>query len=297
MKKQQVKVIFLIAFTDRDLHRLIDTIDSISYYMKDTYRIICINDCKDVNNINFIHNTAFANVVDFSPRYDSNWPKNTYGSLFCKKYQGLEFVVANFAFDYVIFMDTDALLTGNELIEKIDKYFTEASKNIGIIGSYKIRTDGKKRTRWRWALFLIYLAYLKKKALRKTILWKEWLPKAKKNGYKLGDHMLGGAFISPYCFIKDMLNQYPYEILVRDKLFLVDLGDDVIFSMLAFTNNYKIGDFGKPGDPLAIAQRFLPISKEDVIKKKKQLIHSIKSGLNGESENELRTYFKGFRVQ
>lgn len=296
MKKQQVKAIFLIAFTDRDLHRLVDTIESISYYVKDTYRIICINDCKDINNINFIKNSALANVVNFIPRYDSNWPKNTYGSLFCKKYQGLEFALANFMFDYVIFMDTDALLTGKELIEKIDKYFIDANQNIGIIGSYKIRTDGKKRTRWRWALYLLYLAYYKKSSLRKTILWKEWLPKAKKNGYKLGDHMLGGAFISPYCFVKDMLKQYPYDILVRDKIFLVDLGDDVIFSMLALTNNYKIDDFGKPGDPLAIAQKFLPIDKEDVIRQEKQLIHSIKSGLNGESENELRNYFKGFRV-
>jgi hypothetical protein len=207
----------------------------------------------------------------------------------------MKYALDNFKFDFMICMDTDALVTGYSLIDSIDKYLGKDNPQIGIIGSYRIRADGEKRTRWKWVLYYLYIVYFRRLLSKKSYFWKVCLRKARKNEYEFGEHILGGAYIYSYKCIKSIIELYPYHLAVSDKLFLIKRGDDVIFSLLAFAANFKIGDFGRPDDPIAIAQNFLPISKEEVTKKNKRLIHSTKKGLNGESEEELRAYFRSFR--
>ncbi len=296
MDKKNVKVIFIIPFYDRDIVQLGDTIDSIKFYMNKPFVIICVNDCRDKKNIKFFEEMyASDNVINFVPRDASSWPHNTYGALFCKKYQGLEFALKKFNCDFLIFMDTDALLTGSSLVEYVEKYFKENGSDVGIIGSYKERADGRKRTRWQWALYILYQVYLRKSISRKSIIWKEWIPAAKKNNYKLGQHVLGGAFIVSSNCIKRIVELYPYDVILKNEVYCVNIGDDVLFSMLSFASGFKIGDFGRPNDPMAVAQKYLPISKEDIVRKEKQIIHSVKKGFNGENEKELRTFFKSLR--
>lgn len=292
-----VKTIFLIPFHDNDIMQLYDTIDSIKHYVKDSYSIICINDCKDRQNIELFEKRMLSNdsVINFVPSYDASWPQNTYGSLFCKKYQGIDYVLKHFSFDFLVFMDTDALITGFSLIECVNRYFEGGDSEFGMIGSYKIRVDGKRRTRWQWALYILYLVYFRKSISRKSLIWKIWISEASKNGYKLGEHMLGGAFIASNKCIKKMIELYPYDLILKDKIYLISIGDDVIFSLLTFASKYKIGDFGRPDDPMAVALNYLPISKEEIVKQKKQIIHSVRKGFNGENEKELRTYFKSLR--
>ena len=156
--KEKVKYIYLIPFYDKDIKQLYDTVDSILYYSHGRYKIICVNDCQEEENIkNVEKKLARPEIEIFTPEYNSDWPVNTYGSLFCKKYQGIEFAINNFEFDFLIGMDTDALITGFDLFNSISNYFKTNDDRIGLIGSYRIRSDGKKRTRWQWALFIIFL--------------------------------------------------------------------------------------------------------------------------------------------
>jgi hypothetical protein len=235
MQKKIVKAIFIIPFCDKDILQLPDTIASIKYYIKEPYSIICINDCKNKDNIDLSEKKiASENLINFMPHYKANWPRNTYGSLFCKKYQGMEYALNHFHFDFLIELDTDALVTGFDLVERVTAYFEKNGREIGLIGSYKIRADGKKRTRWEWALNIIYQVYLKRTIPRKSLIWNVWVPEARKNGYRLGDHLLGGAFVFSYKCISRIIKLYPYKSILEDGLYNVKIGDDVIFSLLTF---------------------------------------------------------------
>jgi len=295
MSKQYVKVVFLVPFYDKDIAELYDTIDSIQYHTREPHAVICLNDCKEQNNSEQIKKFNSENIINFVPNYGSHWPRNTYGALFCKKYQGIEYALKKYEFDFLICMDTDALVTSSALIESINSHFETSNPQIGLLGSFKIRSDNKKRTRWQWALYILYLVYLKGHISRKSLIWKEWLPKARKNGYKLGEHMLGGAFVFTRKCINRIVELYPYELILKENFYRITIGDDVLFSLITFAGGYQVGDFGRPGDPLAIAQNYLPISKEEIIKQNKALIHSLKKGMDGESEEELRNFFKSLR--
>ena len=158
-----------------------------------------------------------------------------------------------------------------------------------------MRADGRKRTRWQWAAYILYLTFIKKRIHMNAFLWDELIKKAKRNGYRLGEHMLGGAFIISKNCLQTATKLYSYNCFVKNKIFKIAVGDDVIMSILAFASGYRLADIARPGDPLAIAQNYLPISKERIMFEKKKLIHSVKKGLDGESESELRSYFRSFR--
>ncbi|MFA5073584.1 MAG: hypothetical protein WC539_06780 [Nitrospirota bacterium] len=297
VEKKSIKAVFVIPFCDRDITQFYDTLRSIRYYVREPHAIVCINDCSPAQcNPLGLQQMSDPAIVPFIPHTDGSWPRNTYGSLFCKKYQAMQYAADQFSFDYMINLDTDALVTGHDLISLIDQYFEQANPGIGMIGSYATRADGRKRTRWQWAFYLLYLTYFKQEISRTSLLWSQWIPEARKHGYKLGRHLLGGAFISRSGFIQRMISTYPYETLIRNNMQFLNVGDDVLFSLLAFACGYQIGDFGRPNDPMAIAQKYLPLRKEAIHEQKKQIIHSVKKGLNGESEEELRSYFKNFRM-
>jgi len=294
--KEKIRVVFLIPFYDQDINQLFDTIDSILYYSHGRYKIICVNDCQEEKNIKNIEKKLGRPEIEiFTPVYNTEWPRNGYGALFCKLYQAIKYALENCQFDYLVKLDTDALLTGSELLDFVDSYYSKINSDIGFLGSYRIKCDGSKRTHWEWRIYLLFLVYIAKKLSRKSKFWKKCLPMAKKNGYKLGESMLGGAYICTYTCLQTIINIYPPDFSIKDQLYLTKIGEDVIFTLLAFAGGYKIDDFGRPGDPMAIGHNKLPIRKEDIIKKQKQIIHSVKKGLYGESEDELRSYFRRIR--
>lgn len=292
MKKIEVDAVFLVPFYEKDYSMLIEVIDSIKCFCHENYKIVCVNDCENKYRANEID--KIKNVTTFTPQKNENWPKNTFGSLFCKKYEAIEYILDMYSFDVLLCIDTDALITGENLISEIQNIFKKKlNVNIGLIGSYKIRADGKKRTRWQWALrIILFNFFLKFKKSNESYLWNKLLNKAKLNGYKLGEHILGGAFIFKYECIKKIVDLFPYSSIIQNKLYDLPIGDDVIFSIVTFAAGYRIGDVGNPGDPLAIAQKFVPIKKEDIKKKGVKLIHSTKKGLDGENYYTLIEYIK-----
>jgi len=294
--KERVRCIYIIPFYDNDVDQLIDTLDSILYYATGKYKIICVNDCQYDDYKNLLHSRIVHDEIKlFNPVYNINWPHNNYGSLFYKLYQALEFVVNKYTFDYLIKMDTDALLTGSNLLDQIDDYYSTHSSQIGLLGSYKIRSDGKMRTHWEWACYIIFSVYYLKTLSWKSRLWSKCLPNARMNGYSLGEHVLGGAHITTYACLNKMVEMYQYDMLLKDCLHKTNIGEDIIYSLMAFASGFKLGDFGGPNDPMAIAQKNMPLRKEEITDRQKQIIHSVRKGLNGESEKELRAYFRSTR--
>lgn len=296
-EKKNIRCVYLLPYYDGDIKSLIDTIDSILYYDKGSFKIVCVNDCQKNENLEFVGKKFSDNdcIIDFIPKYDLSWPRNGYGPLFCKLYQAVEYAMGRYCFKYLMKLDTDALMTGGKIFDYLDGYFSSHTQKIGLLGSYRIKCDGIKRTRWRWALYLFFLAFFTGKIRRNSMLWSECLPRAWDNGYRIGESMLGGAYICTYKYLKEMTERYPYKRLSDDYLQNTKIGEDVLFSLLAYAVGYKIADFATPSDPLAIGHKNLPLSKEVILEEEKQIIHSVKEGRDGETEDDLRAFFKTSR--
>lgn len=296
LRGQKLRGVFLIPFYDRDLVGLVDAIASIRHYVKEPHAIVCVNDCRgEEANARAERILEGAGAMDFRPAREASWPTNTYGALFCKKYQALEFIAQRYDFDYLVAMDTDALVSGSELFARLDERAGACGRSAGMFGSYRWRTDGKKRTRRWWALYMLWRMYV---SGRSDFAWLRGavVPAARCNGYRLGEHVLGGAFVLTVPLVLEMTRRYPYELLARHRMPFVDLGDDVLFSAFTLASGFSIADFGRPCDPLAIALDFLPVQKEKVAPSGKQLIHSLKKGFRGEDEATLRRYFYDHRT-
>jgi hypothetical protein len=75
------------------------------------------------------------------------------------------------------------------------------------------------------------------------------------------------------------------------------LGEDACISLVIGAAGFGLGSFGAPDEPTASANGFLPLDKHEVLRQRKLAIHSVRRGLHGENENELRTFFRRAREQ
>ena len=191
-------------------------------------------------------------------------------------------------------MDTDALMVGKGLVTDAINYFHENPK-AGILGSYRVRADGKKRDWNKWKIAFLYESSFISPLLGKKILWRSAINEALKNNYSIGENVLGGAYFIRYECVKAMLENvyldYDYEGVLKHSR----IGDEIIYSLFCKACGYDLHDFGKPEHSMAIALDSLPLTKEEIIAKQKTVIHSLKKGKNGEPQAELRLFFRQLR--
>ncbi len=283
-----IDVVVVIPTPASHFDILLDVIDSIEFYIKRSFLVMVIDDsgCGEVKR-----RLEEMPLKDHISVICNDIPLGKKGGLFISFARAYKYCVENFSFKILIRMDTDALVTGYHLDVEAIEYF-DKNPSTGIIGSYNIKSDGTHRKWWQWALVLIYesnpLIYL----LGKKRLWHQEITNAKINGYHLGENVFGGACILSQKCISAMKKNGYLDLEPRTLL-----EEDVIFSLLAKASGYCFADFGKPDQSMSLGMYTLPIPKEEIISKGKKLIHSVKKGLNGETQQELRHYFKKFRSE
>ena len=84
------------------------------------------------------------------------------------------------------------------------------------------------------------------------------------------------------------LLDYRHETVLRESR----MGEDVIMSLMCKAAGYDIQDFGRPEHSMALALTELPIAKEEILRQGKTIIHSVKRGRDGESQEDLRAFFR-----
>jgi hypothetical protein len=63
-------------------------------------------------------------------------------------------------------------------------------------------------------------------------------------------------------------------------------------SLMCKAAGFDLLDFGAPEHSMALALADLPLSKEEILRQGKTLVHSVKRGRDGESQEELRAFFR-----
>jgi len=216
------------------------------------------------------------------------YPRNAFGGLWMKECYAFRWVLDNLKAEYVVRLDTDALVIGPGLDRLVVQRFAEDPR-CGVLGAYRLGRSGDIRDFEPAARAIRSEAGLPGLLLRP----KSWfalrrlLSAAVANGYQVGEHTLGAvSALRP-----EMLAR------CRDKGWLAMeglggsmLGEDWLVSMAARAAGYTLGDFAGPGGPLALQWKGLPADPEVLVAEGVLATHSVRSW-GGRSEAQIRRYF------
>jgi hypothetical protein len=205
-----------------------------------------------------------------------------HGGLFVKLAAGYRFAREHLPFQVLLRLDADALVIGPGIAELAAARF-EADPGLGLLGSYRLGPDGGRRSFAPAAAALRAESGwrgLRQPRLRRAL--RELLATARGAGYEDGEHPLGGAYLHSAGAVAELSRQGLLELplLARSSL-----GEDQLFGLLTVAAGYRIGDFGGPGDPLALTWKGLPAEPAELLARRKVVVHSVRSfGQLGEAE-------------
>jgi hypothetical protein len=264
-----------------------DTIESIFCYASASVTILAIDDSRSAETKRFLETCDNRVIVLPSAGF-----KGIRGALFCSLCQTYKWAWENFDFRVLLRIDTDALLIASGSVHDAIGIF-ESSRDVGMLGSYRTDCNGSPRDfrvvrhcmRKEYGIRGV-MNHERQKALR------AWIIDAKKSGYEIGEHILGAAafysprFVSAMCELAYLDNMH----LFKDS----EISEDHLFSLLSFTCGFRLADYATGNLPMGLSWRGLPDSPENLMKRNKKIIHSVKSW-GDMPENEIRSFFAAKR--
>jgi len=260
-----------------------DTIESIFAYCTSSVIILAIDDSKDAAIRTFLE-TVDPRVI----RLPSAGFRGIRGALFCSIADAYEYALQHYSFDVLLRIDTDALITGpRPEADAIATLLQDPS--IGMLGSYRYSYEGKRRNFNIVAQGMFRetsLLGLSNSTRRKRL--NGWIQSAKKYGYERGEHCLGAAIYLRPETLHAM--HAAGDLHVREFHDSV-ISEDHLFSLLTIRHGYKLADFVTGDLPMGIQWRGLPDSPENLLKRGKKIVHSIKF-YKDMPQAEIRAYFK-----
>ena len=264
-----------------------DTIESIFRYASASVAILAIDDSRNAETRQFLETCDNRVIVLPSAGY-----KGIRGALFCSLCQAYKWAWQNFVFGVLLRIDTDALLIASGSEQDALGVF-ESSPEVGMLGSYRTDCNGSPRD------FGVVKRCMHKEYGIRGVLNRErqralraWIIDAKKSGYEIGEHILGAAAFYNPRFVSAMCERgYMDDVrLFKDS----KVSEDHLFSLLSFTCGFRLGDFATRDLPMGLSWRGLPDSPDNLIKRNKKVVHSIKFW-EDMPENEIRSYFAAKR--
>ncbi|WP_217921108.1 hypothetical protein [Miltoncostaea oceani] len=263
-----------------------DTLESVRAYTDPSRAVVLVDDTGSDALAASVAGDPDVHVVPAPAGASGGW-----GGLWVKIAAGHSHACAHWRFDLLLRMDTDALLIGAGIEDAALRRFAE-EPGLGLLGAYRTGPDGSPRD------FAPAAA-----TLRAETGWRGWrhprlrarlrglLDRATANGYRHGEHALGGAYLQTGAAVRSLASR---GLLDMPEMADSHLGEDQVFALLTVAAGFGIGDFSRPGDPMAVRWRGLPASPEDLLAGPALITHSVR--FHGDrDEDEIRAVFAAAR--
>jgi hypothetical protein len=283
------RVAVVLPVGPKDAEGALDTLASALYYLNES-RIIVVVD--DTDGHSEFRRRARELSPDIAVLPAPPLSHGTLGELWVKQAAAYQWLLERYEPGVTLRLDADALIIGAGIEELAEKEFAKDTR-IGLLGSYRVRTDGALRD-WSWpARRLRIEAGIRglRYPSRKRRL-RELVTLARKNGYVDGEHALGACYIHSLRAVDDM---YAKGWFRESYLTTSRLGDDHLMGLLTVAAGYHIADFGRPEDPIALTWKGLPSHPEELLARKKLVTHSVRSW-ESLRESQIRDFFRETRA-
>jgi hypothetical protein len=273
----------------KDAEAALDTLASALYYLDDSRIILVVDDTGK-------HAEFAARVRELSPEIvvlpAPQRAPGGFGGLWVKIASGYQWLLERYHLDMILRLDADALIIGAGLEECANRKFAE-NPEAGLLGSYRTDPNGRPRD-WSWPARRLHIE-TGIRGLRHPRRWRRlqlFTALAGQHGYIHGEHVLGGGYIHSFNAAYDI---YVKGWFRQPCLATSKLGEDHIMGLLAVAAGYRIADFARPEDPMAVKWQGLPSHPDELLANKKLVTHSVRSwGTLGEAE--IRTIFRAART-
>lgn len=285
--RRPVRIAVMIPAGPRD--DIADTLGSVMRYT-DPSRVIVIMD--DGSGLDAADGERLSTCPDIVVIKSRPARPGTAGGLWIKMAPAYRWLVETYRPGIVLRLDADAVILGSGLEAAAEEVFGR-NPEAGLLGSYRVRSDGESRD-FRPAARQLR-AEIGPRGLRHPRLragLRRYVRQARAHGYVDGEHALGCAFLLRAEAIQAV---YDNGCFSQPWLEASRLGDDQIMSLMTLAAGYKIADFGGPADPIAVKWQELPAHPAELLARGKLVTHSVRSW-GDLSERQIRGIFASARA-
>jgi len=287
--REHKRIAVVLPVGPNDAEGALDTLASAVYYLDKSRIIVAVDDTGSHTDFGKRARELSPDiaVLPAPPRAPGGL-----GGLWVKIAAGYEWLLDRYDADVILRLDVDALIIGPGIEERATQEFAK-NRQVGLLGSYRVGTDGGLRD-WSWPARRVRVE-TGLRGLRhpsRRIRLRQLVTLARKNEYVYGEHALGGSYIHSQEAAHDI---YAKGWFNEPSLATSKLGEDHIMALITVAAGYCIADFGRPEDPMALRWKGLPAHPDELLANKKMLTHSVRFW-GALKEPEIRSIFRAARV-
>jgi hypothetical protein len=265
-----------------ELEALSDSIESVLRSDGDDTQVIVVDDATpDVREADVRERFPEVDVV--RNRVGTGGPPNLWPTTAL----GLRRALERYDFEQWVKLDTDALITAPALSEAMLARIAAGGERVGMAGCHGLRADGVRET-YEWHASVLALEERHDPVLRDAAA------RARANGWRDGEQVHGGVFAITRAAAEAIAAEgwlgwkRPWHSLTSE---------DFTLALFCRALGFELLSIGGPDGIIATANKHTPLPKDVVADGPWVAAHSIRHGLDGEDEAEMRAYFRARRAE
>jgi hypothetical protein len=287
--REHKRIAVVLPVGPKDAGGAFDTLASALYYLDKSRIIVVVDDTGGHTDFGKRARELSPDIVVLPapPRAPGGL-----GGLWVKIAAGYEWLFERYKPEITLRLDADALIIGAGIEECAIQEFARDLR-VGLLGSYRVGTDGGLRD-WSWPARRVRIetGFRGLRYPSRRMRLRQLTTLARKNAYVYGEHALGGSYIHSHEAAQDIYAKGWFD----DPSFATSkLGEDHIMALITVAAGFRIADFGRPEDPMALRWKGLPAHPDELLANKKLLTHSVRSWETLE-ESEIRSIFRAARA-
>ena len=214
----------------------------------------------------------------------SRWPSATVHRQYRRFAAVLRDALPRFDFDVFVKLDVDALVTGPGLIDACARRFA-AEPDVGILGNVDVDPQGRVCGR-DWVAWVMAHEYRYSRRVRSLV------DEVVAAGGDPLRYAHGGVYAMSRRALEALNDSGGLE---WPQPRWSTIFEDSVFSLLAQRVGLRVASFGGPGEPFASVTGTMPLPLAQVVAENRLAVHTVRRGVNGESEEEVRGFFRARR--